>query len=298
MQMTEDMWKHIRRSPYQSTAAVMTLFLTMLLVGLFALASVGSSLVLQYFESKPQITVFFADNAATAEAQALQNTLMQTGKVASIKYVSKEDALAIYREQNKSDPLLLEMVTADILPASLEVSATDPNYLRELEPVIKSAQGVEEVVFQKDVVDSLINWTRVIRIVGVLLVGLFALNSILIVMTIIGMKIALKKEEIEILTLVGASPWYIRMPFVLEGGFYGSAGSFASWLLIMGIVLWVQPVVVGFLGMIPVFAKVFGSPTSAPFLLFALGFLVSLMLLGFLLGSIGSLIGLRRYLKF
>jgi len=270
----------------------------MLLVGLFTLASIGSSLVLRYFESKPQITVFFADNAAATEAQSLQNTLMQTGKVASIKYVSKEDALAIYREQNKNDPLLLEMVTADILPASLEVSATDPNYLRELEPVIKNAQGVEEVVFQKDVVDSLINWTRVIRIVGTVLVGIFALNSILIVMTVIGMKIALKKEEIEILTLVGASPWYIRMPFVLEGGFYGSAGSFVSWILIMGIIFWVQPIIVGFLGMIPVFSVIFSSVTSTPFLFFSLGSFVALMLLGFLLGSIGSLIGLRRYLKF
>lgn len=298
MQTIEDTWKHIRRSPYQSTAAVLTLFLTMLLVGLFALTSVGLSLVLKYFEGKPQITVFFMDNAATSEAQVLQNILMQTGKVSSITYVSKDEALAIYREQNKNDPLLLEMVTADILPASLEVSATDPTYLRELEPIIKSAQGVEEVVFQKDVVDALIGWARVIRVVGAALVGIFALNSLLVVMTIIGMKIALKKEEIEILTLVGASPWYIRMPFVLEGGFYGTAGAFVSWMLIMGIVFWVRPVIVGFLGIIPVFSVIFSSVTASPFLIFTVSLLFSLTLVGFLLGSIGSLIGLRRYLKF
>ncbi len=298
MQMLEDTWKHIRRSPYQSTAAVLTLFLTMFLIGLFALSSVGLSLVLKYFESKPQITVFFADNAATSEAQILQNTLMQTGKVSAIKYVSKDEALAIYREQNKDDPLLLEMVTADILPASLEVSAIDPSYLRELEPVIKSAQGVEEVVFQKDVVDALIGWARVIRVVGIALVGTFALNSLLVIMTVIGMKIALKKEEIEILTLVGASPWYIRMPFILEGGLYGTVGSFVSWILLMGIIFWAQPVIVGFLGIIPIFSAIFNSLTATPFLVFAVSLLFSLMLVGFLLGSIGSMIGLRRYLKF
>jgi len=134
MQVIHNTWNHMRRNPYQSMAAVLTMFLTMLLTGLFFLATAGSSLVLQYFESKPQITVFFTNKAAAGDADALKKTLEATGKVASVKFVSKDDALAIYREQNKSDPLLLEMVTADILPASLEVSAMDPNFLHELEP--------------------------------------------------------------------------------------------------------------------------------------------------------------------
>src|SRR3989304_5399248 len=114
MQAISDAWKHIRRSPYHSTAAVLTMFLTMLLAGLFFLTTVGSSLILGYFESKPQITVFFSDGATTAQADALQKTLEDTGKVSSVKYVSKDEALVIYQEQNKNDPLLLEMVTADI----------------------------------------------------------------------------------------------------------------------------------------------------------------------------------------
>ncbi len=279
MQAISDAWKHIRRSPYHSTAAVLTMFLTMLLAGLFFLTTVGSSYILRYFESKPQITVFFADNATASVAQTLQTTLEGTGKVSSVTYVSKEDALAIYREQNKNDPLLLEMVTADILPASLEISAIDPAYLTELEPVIKQAQGVEEVVFQKDVVDALLKWTNAIRIVGGVLVGLFALNSLLIVMTVIGMKIALKKDEIEILTLVGASPWYIRV-------------------IITGFLVWLQPVIMGFLGTVPFIGTLFTSVLSQTFLLFSGSFFLFLVLVGFTLGAVGSLIALGRYLKF
>lgn len=298
MPLRADTWKHIRRSPYQSMAAILSMFLTMLLAGLFFLATGSSILVLQYFESKPQITVFFTDSATEEDAVNLQKTLEGTQKVAATKYVSKEDALVIYREQNKNDPLLLEMVTADILPASLEVSAIDPSYLNDLEPVVKDAKGVEEVVFQKDVVDSLISWTRAIRMVGMVLVGLFSVNSILIMMTVIGMKIALKKEEIEILTLIGASPGYIRMPFVLEGGVYGAIGSFVAWLITIGVLEWLSPVLSGFLGMIPVFSEVFNAYFSTPFLLLG-GFFLGIMLLaGFLLGSIGSLIALGRYLKF
>ncbi|RPJ04866.1 MAG: ABC transporter permease, partial [Spirochaetaceae bacterium] len=241
MQILHSTWNHMRRSPYQTLAAVVTMFVTMLLAGFFFLASAGSSLTLGYFESKPQITVFFTDTATSADAESLKKTLDGTGKVSSMKYVSKDDALVIYKEQNKNDPLLLEMVTADILPASLEVSAKDPTFLHELEPVIKATAGVEEVVFQKDVVDTLLAWTNAVRWVGGILVGLFAINSILIVMTVIGMKIALKREEIEILNLVGASPWYIRLPFIVEGGIYGLAGAFVSWIIISILLIALQP---------------------------------------------------------
>jgi cell division transport system permease protein len=298
MQAIRDAWKHIRRSPYQSTAAVLTMFLTMLLVGLFLLTTTGSAFVLRYFESKPQITVFFADNAAVTDAQSLQKSLEATGKVSSVTYVSKEEALAIYREQNKNDPLLLEMVTADILPASLEISAVDPALLQELEPMIQNATGVEEVVFQKDVVDALVGWTTAIRIVGGVLVGLFALDALLIIMTVIGMKIALKKDEIEILNLVGASAWYIRAPFVLEGGAYGVAGAVVSCVIIIGFLTWLQPAIMGFLGPVPLIGALFANTLARPFVLFVLAFMLFMSMLGFALGGIGALIALRRYLKF
>jgi cell division transport system permease protein len=298
MRLIPSTWTHVRRSPYQALAAILTMFLTFLLGGVFFLASVSSVLVLQFFESKPQITVFFTDKASADDAKTLEKTLDATGKVSSMKYVSKDDALAIYREQNKGDPLLLEMVTADILPASLEVSAKDPTYLGQLSPIIQKAQGVEEVVFQKDVVDTLLSWTNAIRLVGGSLAILLAIDSLLIIMTVVSMKIALKKEEIEILKLIGASPWYIRMPFVMEGGFYGATGAVMAWSIITGLVIWLRPTVVAFLGMIPAIGVVLGSLTEAPFLLAAGGFMGVMLIVGFFLGSVGSLVALGRYLKF
>lgn len=291
-------WKHMRRSPYQAMAAILTMFLTLLLVGLFFLVSAASYFILQYFEAKPQITVYFQDKTTEERIRELQNNLTSTGKTASIKYISKDDALAIYRQQNKNDPLLLEMVTADILPASLEISATDPTYLADLEAVIKDAEGVEEVVYQRDVVETLIAWTNAIRWVGGLLAGLLVVNSILIVMTVIGMKIAIKKQEIEILNLVGASPWYIRAPFVLEGGLYGLFGALIAAGIIAGLAIWLYPFLVTFLGIIPAIGRLLGAPTSVDFFLAALGFFGGLSAMGFLLGSIGSLVAVGRYLRF
>ena len=291
-------WKHIRRSPYQALAAIVTMFLTLLLVGIFFLTSVTSAVVLQYFEGKPQITVFFVDKAGKTEADALTQSLMSTGKVLSTKFVSKDDALAIYREQNKNDPLLLEMVTADILPASLEISATDPKYLSELEPIIKKADGVEEVVYQKDVVDTLLVWTNAIRIIGGVFAILLGLSAILTIVTVTSMKIALKKEEIEILRLVGASRWYIRFPFLLEGGLYGAGGAVLAWISITGLLLWIRPFLLTFLGSIPAIKLVIVNPLSTIFFVLSFGFLFGLAAIGFLLGCAGSLIATNRYLKF
>lgn len=288
---------HIWRSPYQALVAVLTMFVTFLLAGVFFLTTVASVIILNYFESKPQITVFFTDKASESDITSLKYKLESTQKTASIKYVTKEEALSIYREQNKNDPLLLEMVTADILPASLEISAKDPTYLTELAPLIKGGEGVEEVVYQKDVVDTLLSWTNAIRIVGLTLVGLLIINSFLIVMTVIGMKIALRRQEVEILSLVGATPWYIKFPFILEGGLYGSVGALLAWVVITPLVIWLQPFLLSFLGSIPIIFSVLGSLTALPFLLSTAVFLVGLTCTGFTLGSVASLVAVNRFLQ-
>lgn len=278
-------------------AATLTMFLTFLVGGVFFLATMASVAILGYFEGKPQVTVFFTPKAGQLEADALKRKLEATGQVAGTHFVSKEDALAIYRQQNQNDPLLLEMVTADILPASLEVSATDPQYLSQLAGVIQGSDGVDEVVYQRDVVDSLLAWTNAIRWVGGALALILVIDSLLIIGTVIAMKIALKRDEIEILTLVGASPWTIRAPFILEGGFYGFIGAAIASLILVGATLWLQPYLFSFLGMIPVFTKVLGSVTSSAFLIATGTFMVGTMLTGFFLGALGSSIALRRYLK-
>jgi cell division transport system permease protein len=297
MSANNSYWKHIRRTPYQSMSAVLTMFLTFLLAGVVFLATVTSHVVLGYFEGKPQLTVFFTEKAGLQEADALKAKLMSTGKVASTKYVSKEQALTIYREQNKKDPLLLEMVTADILPASLEVTAKEPSMLKELEPLIKGGDGVEEVVFQKDVVETLISWTNAIRLVGGVFAILLGFDSILILMTVIAMKIGLRRDELDILKLIGASGWYIRKPFVAEGAFYGSVGAVSAFVIVESLVIWQRQNLLGFLGSVPTVSGFLSNPTATPFLVGSAAFFGGMLAVGLLLGSLGSIIATGRYMR-
>lgn len=282
-------WHNLRRSPYQAVVAILMITFTFYLASIFVLLASGSQTILHYFETRPQVTAFFKDDVKTSQIEDLKMKLEKTGKVASAKYVSKEEALAIYREQSKSDPSLLEMVTANILPASLEVSPKEISNLSEIAEILRAEPGVEEVVFLEDVVKSLQAWTSNIRKSGLELVGSLGLISFLIVSVTTGMKVVLRREEIEILQLIGASPWYIRLPFILEGIFYGMAGAIFGWGLAYLRLLYLAPNLVEFLKNMPV------SPV--PPVTFMLAILGGEIFLGILIGILGSLLALRRYLK-
>ncbi|KKP98757.1 MAG: Cell division protein [Candidatus Levybacteria bacterium GW2011_GWB1_36_18] len=183
-------WKNIRRSPYQAIGAIFIMTLTFLAVSIFTFILLGSSRVISYFESKPQVTAFFKDEATNAQIDSLKKDVETTGKVSSTKFVSKEQALKIYREQNKNDPLLLDLVTADILPASLEVSTEKIADLAEVSSAIQKSPIVQEVIYQKDVVATLSSWTSALRKLGVAVIVILSLVSVFIMITIIGIKIS------------------------------------------------------------------------------------------------------------
>ncbi len=281
-------WRNIRRSPYQAFAAVFVMTLTFLFISFFTFLLFGSTKAINYFESRPQITVFFRQEVKQADIDSLRDSLMKTNKVASIKFVSKEDALKIYREQNKSDPLLLELVTADILPASLEISTVKIGDLSGINNMLKDFPLVSEVVFQKDVVSVLTSWTNALRSIGLGLIIVLSLVSIFIMVIIIGIKISQKKQDIEIMRLIGAGGWYIRWPFMLEGIFYGGVGAILGWLISAGSLWYAMPFLSSFLKGIPIF------PLPLVFLFGLLGIEI---MVAVVLGTLASFLAVLRYLK-
>ncbi len=284
---TRTMWYHVRRSPYQALAAILIMMVTFLAISVFAMLTVGFDKVILYFESKPQVTIFFRDEATQDNMSTLKNQLIASGKVSKTKFVSKDDALALYKEQNKNDPLLLELVTASILPASLEVSTYKIEDLSGIANSAKSLPYVQQVVFQQDVISTLTTWTNAIRKIGVIVVILLGGVSLLIMTVIIGIKVSNKREEIEIMRLIGATDWYISWPFIYEGILYAMSGAVLGWgISLLG--LWsLTPSLESFLKGIPM-----------PFnFLSLLELLAAELFLALVLGMLASMIAVRRYLK-
>ena len=288
MKFIKIMMRNIRRSPYQAMAAVLIMMLTFLTVSFFIFLLSGSSKVISFFESKPQVTAFFKNEVKQEEIDNLAKQVQNTGKVASVKFVTKQEALEIYKEQNKDDPLLLDLVTADILPASLEISTFKISDLSGISEMLKESSIVSEVIFQKDIVSTLVSWTSAVRKIGSGLIIVLSLVSTFIMITIIGIRISQRKEDIEIMRLIGASNWYIRWPFLFEGMFYAVLGAVIGWM-IASLALWYStPFLSSFLKGIPIL------PVSPVFLLEVL---LAELVFAVILGFLSSFLAVLRYLR-
>lgn len=280
--------QNIVRSPYQAMAAIFVVSLSFFVVTIFFLLGVTSQQILQFFESKPQVTAFLKDEATIQEIELLRAKLESTSEIKKVLFVSKDEALKIYREQNKDKPLLLEMVTAKILPASLEISTRDLSSLKEVAQMLKSEQIIEDVIFQEDVVSSLSTWVLTIRKSGIF-IGIFLLAvAFFTILIIIGIKISRKKDDVEIYKLLGAHSSYIAGPLYMEGIFYGMLSGFIAWGLGYLTILYTTPFWLNFLSGIITF--------PIPFLFMA-EVLGGLLLLGLFIGFFGSFLAVSRFLR-
>lgn len=280
--------RYIRRSPYQAVSAVLIMMLTFFIVSVFSILTIMSVRLIAYFESKPQLTVFFKENTKKSEIESLKAEIEKTGHASSIVYVSREEALKIYREQNKNDPLLLDLVTSDILPESLEVSAQKAENLSDLARIVKKSPITEEVIFQQEVVDTLVSWITAFRKIGIVVISILSLESIFVVLTIIGFKILARREEIEIMRLIGASDWFIRTPFLMEGALYGLLGAVFGWMISYTLLLYSAPLLESFLKGVPIFP----IPPLVMFQILGLEAVVASII-----GMFASFLAVLRYLK-
>lgn len=231
----------IKRTPFQSAASFLVLFFSLFLT-LFLLFSLAfSEGLLGYLETRPQITAYFQPKTNENEIFKIRDELNASGKILSIKYINQQQAFEIYKKMNKDNPLLLEMVSAEILPPSLEIYAKKPVFLPEIAEYLKKQPAIDEVQFQKDILDRLLTLTSILRKIALgFFIYLFLMTTAVLI-TVTHFKTALKKDEIELLALLGASPFYIRKPFLKESFFMALLASIFSFSLALLTLFYFQP---------------------------------------------------------
>lgn len=279
---------NIRRSPYQSLTAILMMSLVFFMSSIMVVFLLGAGQIISYFESRPQVIAFFSTSAASADIEAATILMQSKPYVEKVKVVSKEDALKLYREDNKNDPVLLELVTADIFPASIEVSAKEITALPRIRDDLKMLPEVEDVMYQKDVIDSLTSIISNVRIVGIIIVSFLLLMSLMFVIVVLSLRIAIKRQEIGIMRLLGAGVGYIVLPYMVEGMIYGMVGAILGWLGMFILYLYTTPFLVTFFGSIihfPVDPLVF------------IGILAGGTITGMLIGLIASFVAVKRFVK-
>jgi cell division transport system permease protein len=292
---------YIRRSPFQALAAIFVLGLTFFVGTLMSLLIYSSGQVLNYFETRPQVIAFLKDEATPEQISKLQNKLTSDSRVKNVTFVSKEEALAIYKQATADNPLLSELVSPSTFPADLEFSLADLTHAEEIIDELKKEEIVDQVGFTAslgneatvgDVVGRLRRITLYIRLGGGVFAGFLAGTSLLVLLVIIGMRISTRKGEIEILNLIGATPRFIRSPIVMEALIYSSAGVFLGWLFAFVLVLYATPSLISYFGEIPVLPRDTGGFLGLMGIILAGEFLVGVILA--LFGSLLAVSKIRR----
>ncbi|KKQ51322.1 hypothetical protein A2865_03065 [Candidatus Woesebacteria bacterium RIFCSPHIGHO2_01_FULL_39_17] len=291
-------WDHVRRAPFQALAAIFVLMITFFVITIITILGYSSSQVLKYFETRPQIITFLKDDATPEKISSLQNKLEKDNRVSEVSYISKEQALEIYKKATAGNPLLSELVSPSIFPASLEFSLVDLSYANELIGEIKSEDIVDQVGFTaslggeetlSDVVDRLRNFSNYIKIGGGVFALLLTSTSFLVLIVIIGMRMTTRRGEIEVLDLIGATPGFIRSPIIYEAIIYAISGVFVGWLIALLLVLYATPSLISYFGEIPVVPK----DTIKLFGLFGL-ILGAELFIGLFLAVSGSIMAVSR----
>lgn len=285
---------NIKREKLLSITNISVMSLTFLILGIFITVVVVSQSILRTLEQQAQVTIFFKDDFSEERILTLQDQLSSDERIFNVNYVSKEDAYNIFREINKDDPILLESVTSSILPASLEVRAKDLSDLPKLAEEFGQLDGVEEVRFFSDVIGRFKRFSTIAYSVGFVLVFVFFAISYSVIIAALRATINSKGTELEIMKLVGAADAYVKMPLIYQGIFYGLVASFISGALLAATInllvhFNIVPSSFG-LGFLPNFS------VSALLFSFILWFI--LVLSGVLLGFLGSLFAVKRYLKY
>ncbi len=257
-------WSYIRRSPFQALSASFVLTLTFFVATLVSVLVYSSSKLLTYFETRPQVIAFLKSDAVDADIADLQHRLQENSHVKDVKYVSKEEALSIYKKATSDNPLLGQLVSPSIFPASLEFSVTDLSFAQSTIDELKGENVVDSVGFTaalggeaslNDVIGRLKTVTTYVRIGGIVFVGLLAITSLVVLLVITSMRVVGRRDEVEILNLIGATKGFIRSPIVIEAFIYTLFGVVLGWAIAFIAILYLAPTVVAYFGEIPILPK-------------------------------------------
>lgn len=239
-----------------SLAATLMMILTLFTISFFITLLIVTTKSTETLKDKVDMTVFFNEATSKDQIFSVQNNLLGRSDIKSVDYVSKEKALERWREINKEDEALRDIITDDSnpLPRSLEVKTVNPEHLESVYEMLSSsdyAPLIKEISYQKnkDMIDNLVKITSLTKKIGWTVSIVFLLISVLMIYNTIRLTIFARSEEIGIMRLVGASDLHIQGPFFFEGVIYAVLASLISAVILYFVYLWSIPALKNYFGL-------------------------------------------------
>lgn len=279
-------WKGLTRARISTFAAIGIIAFMLVLLGIvFYTFSIVRSTFTGIGEQL-EIIIYLKDNLSEKDREILKNKISTMEGVKEVRYVSKDEAWKRFKESFKGNKFILEIMGKNPLPDSFEVKIDNPGYVESLANSMLNLPGVRDIDVPLEIarkVDRLISW---IEFGGILIVGVFIVVSLFVISNVIRLSFVSRTKELEIMQLVGATGFFIKGPFILEGILCGFLGGILG-VIVFNILVFLFKNYV--LTSFPLFSGFSSCDT--------INLSLSLILFGMIVGGIGSVIFLERHLK-
>ena len=280
---------NIKTSRTTTFTAVVTTAFTMLGMGVFLLLYLNIQGVLGSLREEIKVIVYFRDSVPPEAMGALRVQLREESAVSGIEFVSREQALVSFRNRFPSEERLLNGLGENPFPASLVLKIA-PRFrtsqaVADLVQQLQTLPEVEEVLYNRDLVENLEAGLRYLRLLGILVGTVLAASMVTILANTIRLTLYARREDIEILRMIGATPGFIKTPFLLEGALLGGVGAACSLLLLRGVFGFAET-------KMALHGSFWGLGAGLSFLPARL--MTGMVILGIILGFLGSIVSLGQ----
>lgn len=276
------------RNRFMAVASILTVTLSMFILGVFLSAVLNINHMATYLESQVEMTVYLKDGIKTDDVMAVGKQLKQLNGLKGISFTNKDQALANFRESMGDQAALLDSMNGNPLPASYKISFQSPDQLQDAVNLVKKYPQVDDVQYGQEIVEQLYRVAQFIRISGIILILFLAAAELFIISNTIRLTVFARRREIQIMKYVGATNGFVRWPFLFEGMVIGFIGSGISSILLWLCYRMIQEEIHNAgLVFIPLLAMY-------PFIVHVAIFLLAA---GIIIGALGSAISLRKYMK-
>ena len=283
-----DALKSIKRNITVSFAAMLTVLVTFFVLGTFTLVGLNFNKTIEDVADKIEIKVYLQDDIKLVNQREVEIKLAEQEGVKAVTYESKDEAFTKLKKDLEGNSGMLEGYSLENNPlaSSYIVTLEDASYAGDVSKAVEDMTGVESITNQQELIEKISNVVDFVQILGVVLFFVFIGVSIFLIMNTIKLAVYSRRREVGIMKFVGATDWFIRWPFVIEGMIIGAVGS----LLATAILYFIYRGVFGFIASNLLIANL--VPVSFVLTTLLGGFLLG----GIVVGAIGSIAALRKFL--
>ena len=221
----KEVYTSFKRNIWMTLASIFTVVLSLFILGFFSIVILNLNKMADTLESQVQISVYLKDDLSQEEIDETKETLSKIEGLQDIKFTTREEAMENFKERLGDQQFLLDALDdTNPLPDSFSLTVTSPQQVKTIADTAAALDSVESASYSQDIINHLFNLTHLIRLIGVALIILLTGAAIFIISNTIRLTVFARRKEIAIMKYVGATDWFIRWPFLLEGiclGFIG-----------------------------------------------------------------------------